>query len=224
MDEGLFERIWEYREETLYRRLFGDAARGIFVIPHEMFAKTFSQKDVDPRWLHHGVFEYAPTFTRSSWIYTTSGMSAPWEAEEPDPSAVSGLGCEFIFESSVRGDWAITRLLQLMAYQILLCHGRYPGREPLGLFDRLPLRGPVWDDESEIQFLMLAPADPSVGTQQLASGSFELLRVIGITDAEATFARAHGGDALIERLRAAAAFPVTDPRRRSVSLGEQTCR
>ena len=121
MDEGLFERIWEYREETLYRRLFGDAARGIFVIPHEMFAKTFSQKDVDPRWLHHGVFEYAPTFTRSSWIYTTSGMSAPWEAEEPDPSAVSGLGCEFIFESSVRGDWAITRLLQLMAYQILLC-------------------------------------------------------------------------------------------------------
>ena len=87
MDGGLLERVWEYREEILYRRLFGDAARGIFAIPYEMFAETFSQAEVDPRWLHYGVFEYAPISTRSSWVYATSGMSTPWEVEDVDPSA-----------------------------------------------------------------------------------------------------------------------------------------
>lgn len=220
MDKGLLECVWEYREETLYRRLFGDVARGIFVIPYEMFAKTFSQTDVDPRWLHYGAFEYAPTSARPSWLYVTSGMSTPWEAKKADPSAVSGLGCEFIFESSVQGDWAIRRLLQLMAYQVLLCHGRYPGRDPIGVFDRLPLRGPICDGESDVQFLMVAPPNSSTGTQQFESGSFELQPIVGLTDAEAAFARVRGGEALLERLCAAAAFPVTDPRRRSVSLGD----
>jgi hypothetical protein len=31
MDEGLLERVWEYREDTLYPRLFGSVSRGIFV-------------------------------------------------------------------------------------------------------------------------------------------------------------------------------------------------
>ena len=219
MDEALLERVWEYREEALYRRLFGEVVRGIFAIPHEMFAKTFSQTDVDPRWLHYGVFEYAPTAARSSWAYVTSGMSTPWEAEEADQNAVSGLGCEFVLESRVQGDWAIRRLLQLMAYQILLCHGRYPGRDPLGVFDRLPLRGPIWDGASDVQFLMIAPADSSAGTQQLESGSFELQSIVGLTEPEVAFARVQGGEALLKRLRAAAAFPVTDPSRQSVNFG-----
>lgn len=219
MEEGLLERVWEYRETTLYPRLFGSVSRGIFVIPYDMFAKTFGQADVDPRWLHYGVFEYAPTPSRSSWVYATSGMSTPWEAEDADPAAVSGLGCEFIFESSVQGDWAIRRLWQLMSYQMLLCHNRYPGRDPLGEFDRLPLRSPIWPQESEIQVLMLVPAESSWRSQQLESGSFELLRVVGITDAEAAFARAQGGDSLLESLRSGSAFPVTDPTRKSINLG-----
>lgn len=219
MDEGLLERVWEYREAALYPRLFGSVSRGIFVIPYDLFAKTFGQADVDPRWLHYGVFEYAPTPGRSSWVYATSGMSTPWEAEDADPSAASGLGCEFIFESSVQGDWAIRRLWQLMAYQMLLCHNRYPGRDPLGLFDRLPLRSPIWDQESEVQILMLAPAESSLRTQQVEAGSFELLRVVGITDAEAAFARVHGGDSLLKSLQSGSAFPVTDPTRGSVDLG-----
>lgn len=122
-------------------------------------------------------------------------MSTPWEEQDPHPSAVSGLGCEFIFESTVPGDWAIRRLWQLMAYQVLLYHGRYPGREPLGPFDRLPLRSPIWDKESAIEFLMLTPTDPAFGTQKLESGSFELLRVVGITEKEAAYGRANGGGA-----------------------------
>jgi hypothetical protein len=221
MDEDLLKRVWEHRESTLYPRLFGSVSRGIFVIPHDMFAKTFGQADVDPRWLHYGVFEYAPTPGRSSWIYATSGMSTPWEAKESDTSAISGLGYEFVFESSVRGDWAIRRLWQLMAYQVLLCYSRYPGRKPLGAFDRLPLRSPIWDRESKIEFLMLAPAGSSFGTQRVESGSFELLRVVGITDDEAAFARAQGGDSLMESLRSGSAFPVTDPTRASVDLSNR---
>lgn len=220
MDKNLLERVSEYREETLYARLFGNVCRGIFVIPHEMFAQTFAQTDVDPQWLHHGVFEYAPTPSRLSWVYASSGMSTPREAQEANSNAISGLGCEFILESSVQGEWAIRRLWQLMAYQILLCHDRYPGRGALGPFDRIPLRGPIWDGESDLQLLMLAPADPATGTHQLESGVFELVRVVGITEAEAAFARVNGGDALVEWLRAAAVFPVIDPTRRSVHLDD----
>lgn len=220
MDEGFLERVWEYREATLFPRLFGGVSRGIFVVPYDMFATTFGQTDVDPRWLHYGIFEYAPTSDRSSWIYVTSGMSTPWEAQDPDPSTVSGLGCEFIFESTVPGDWAIRRLWQLMAYQVLLYHGRYPGREPLGSFNRLPLRSPIWDKESAIEFLMLTPTDPALGTQKLDSGSFELLRVVGITKKEAAYGRANGGAALLESLRSGLAFPVTDPTRGSVDLSD----
>ena len=147
-------------------------------------------------------------------------MTLPWESEEADPSAVSCLGCEFIFESSVQGDWAVRRLWQLMAYQMLLFHGRYPGREPLTTFDRLPLRSAIWDSDSEIEFLMLAPADASSGTHKFESGSFELLRVVGITEKEASFARSNGGDALLEFLRGQSAFPVTDPTRCSVDLSQ----
>lgn len=66
MDERFLERVWEYREATLYPRLFGGVSRGIFVVPYDMFAKTFGQTNVDPRWLHYGIFEYAPTSDRSS--------------------------------------------------------------------------------------------------------------------------------------------------------------
>lgn len=224
MDDDLLERVWEYREQTLYPRLFGSSSRGIFVIPYEMFSRTFGQRDVDPRWLHFGVFEYAPTPVRSSWVYVTSGMSTPWEAEDANPKAISGLGCEFVFESSVPGDWAIRRLLQLMAYQILLRHNRYEGREPLGAFDRLPLRGPISDDESAIQVLMLVPPDATIGTQQLESGYFQMFPVVGIAESEAAYARVHGGEALVERLRAAGAYPVTDPARRSIDLGSEASR
>jgi len=218
MDEGLLARVWEYREEKLYPALFGSVRRGIFVIPYDMFNKTFGQEEVDPRWLHFGVFEFSPTATRASWLYVTSGMSTPWEADQADPDATSGLGCEFVFESTLQGDWAIRRIWQLMAYQILLCHGRYPGRAPLGNFDRLPLRSPLGPSPSEIQLLMLAPAEDTIGTQQLESGSFQFVRVVGISEVEAAHAREQGGGALLERLAASGAFPVTDPERSSLQL------
>ena len=192
--------------------------RGIFPVPYDLFTTTFIQDDIDPRWLHYGVFEYAPTPERSSWVYVTSGVSTPWDDDEPNPDGVSGLGSEFVFESTIQGDWAIRRLWQLMAYQILLFHGRYPGQSPLAAFDRLPLRSSIWDGASAIQTLMLAPPDAVLGIQRLESWSFSLVHVVGITEAEAAFARERGDVALLDQLRAEGAFPVTDPARQSIRI------
>jgi hypothetical protein len=218
LTENFLERVRAYREEELFPRLFGFQKRGIFPITGEILSQTFRQETYDPRWLFHGVFEFAPTPSRASWLYVTSGMSNDWEADAPNAAGVSGLGTEFIFETTGAGNWAISRLLQLMAYQILLYHGRYPGHEPLGDFDRLPLRSPIGDEPSDVQFLMIAPCGKELSPQQLESGSFEFLRVVGITDAEVQYARAVGGGALLDRLREVNAFPVTCATRPTVPL------
>lgn len=46
----------------------GPRVRGIFPLQVEMFTGQFGQSNVDPRWLHYGVFEFAPTETRHSWL------------------------------------------------------------------------------------------------------------------------------------------------------------
>ncbi len=101
MDDNWFERVWSYREEDLYPSLFGATSRGIFPISAEILTSTFKQSTYDPRWLTHGVFEFAPTPDRESWLYVTSGLSNAWESSTANPSGVSGLGCEFIFETPV---------------------------------------------------------------------------------------------------------------------------
>jgi len=214
------ERVWAFREETLYPSLFGSESRGIFPITVDMLVSVFRQETYDPRWLTCGVFEFAPTATRSSWLYVTSGMSNDWDAELLDATTPSGLGVEFIFESSTQGDWAIMRLLHLMTFQILLCHGRFEGKEPLGVFDRLPLRSSIRPEPSDLQFLMLAPPSVLPASVQLESGSFNFLEAVGITEAEAAFGRKYGGDVLLRRLTEERAFPITNPARQTVSLHE----
>jgi hypothetical protein len=60
---------------------------------------------------------------------------------------------------------------------------------------------------------MLANPEGYPPTVTLPSGIVDLFHVVGITDAEADFARQHGGDALVELLRRADAYPITDPKR-----------
>jgi hypothetical protein len=208
-----FERIWEHREEVLYPSLFGLGVRGIFTIQPEMLTDDFKQETFDPRWLHHGVLEFAPTLTRNSWLYVSSGMSNDWNADYPDATTPSGLGCEFIFETTHQAEWAIWRLLHLMTFQILLCHGNYPGRGPMGDFDRVPLRSSIWTGHSALTNLMLAPPMRSPRRVQLESGSFDFYQVVGISQAEVEYARSHGGSELLELLIAHSCFPITDPNR-----------
>jgi len=216
-----FERVWEYREESLYPTLFGASKRGIFPIQAEMLTGMFKQETFDPRWLHYGVLEFAPTPARPSWLYVTSGMSNAWEAEEPDPTAQSGMGCEFVFETTEQGNWAILRLLHVMTFQILLCHGRYPGSGPLDDYHRLPLRGPIREGSSLTHF-MLAPPLHFSRHAELESGSFDFYQLIGITAAEVACARARGGPALVELLVAHDYFPVTDPNRKEIPTEKLT--
>ncbi len=215
--EGWFERVWKYREESIYPLLFGSCAKGIFTIPASVFTDLFAQESCDPRWLHCGVFEYAPSHTRDSWLYVTSGMSNDWESDTPDSTKLSGLGCEFVFETAEQAEWAIRRLLQLMAFQILLCHGRYPGKEPLNDFDRVPMRGPICPGSSIITHLMMAPPSQFPRTGRLESGEFDFFQTVGISESEAAFARSNGGDALLARLVAEGFFPVTDPTRNEIA-------
>lgn len=69
------EEVWRIREEDAFPALFGQRFRGIFPLQMEMFAQQFGQSEIDPRWLHYGVFEFAPTNSRGSWLYVTSGHS-----------------------------------------------------------------------------------------------------------------------------------------------------
>jgi hypothetical protein len=208
-----FEVAWAYREEVLYPDLFGDLGPGIFAIDPSVFVDTFKQDSFDPRWLHSGVFESAPNPKHRSWLYVSSGLSNPWDNEPPNAGEYSGVGCEFILETPAQGRWAIQRLQHLIAFQTLLSCGRYPGREQMGVNDRIPLRAPITPEPSVLTRLMLAYPEGYPRCLKLPSGAADLLHVVGITDAEADFARQHGGDALVEHLRRAGAFPVTDPKR-----------
>lgn len=216
VDENWFERVWEHREEVLYPSLFGRQSRGIFPVQAAMFTDVFKQEEFDPRWLHCGVLEFAPSPSRDSWLYVTSGMSNDWEASSPDPSTSLGLGCEFVFETNQQEEWAILRVLHLLAFQILLCHNRFPGKEPLQDFDRIPLRSPICPGPSVLTRLMVAPPLQFPRECQLESGTFDFYQLVGISDAEAAFAQAHGGAALLERLIANGCFPVTDALRTEV--------
>ncbi len=208
-----FERAWAFREEVVYRDLFGDTGPGIFVLDPSIFVDTFKQESFDPRWLFSGVFESPPNDRHSSWLYVSSGLSNPWEDDAPDPTGVSGLGCELVLESVARGEWAIRRVQHLVAFQTLLACGRYPGRGLLDVHDRIPLRAPITPEPSELTWLFVAEPEGYPASAQLPSGRVDFLHVVGITEAEARLARERGGGELVELLRRAGALPVTDPAR-----------
>jgi hypothetical protein len=142
MMKSALEEVWEQREEVVYPRLFGPKARGIFVLDIDLFLKTFKQESVDPRWLHYGVLEHGPT-ERGTYMYVTSGASNPWEIEPEDyaKQEFSGFGTELVLETRDSADWAIVVLQRLLAFNILLVHGRYGESQPLDYGHRVPLGG-----------------------------------------------------------------------------------
>ncbi|MGA1341449.1 MAG: suppressor of fused domain protein [Hyphomonas sp.] len=213
------EEVWRIREEEVFPTLFGQQARGIFALPLEMFTQQFGQSEIDPRWLHYGVFEFAPTISRRSWLYLTSGHSNPWEQSpaDYDPSGESGIGVEFTLATTEPGDWAIRTLQSMLAFDILLWAGRFPGKEYIGLGDRIPLRAPVnGDAQCALRNLVMTEAEGIPDEFQLPSGKVILTGFTAITDAELSEAKQHGTPALVDRLRAAGFHPVNDPHRPSI--------
>ena len=106
----------------------------------------------------------------------------------------------------------------MVAFQLCLAHGRFPGKPALGLWDRIPLRAPIDSKLSLLTLLLVAPATGYEGIHQIPSGQFEFLNFVGITEDEADVARTQGGDVLYERLLERNAAPMTQPERTSVLL------
>ena len=137
-----FENAWAVREESIYRGLFGDLGPGIYPLDAALFTTVFRQESIDPRWLTEGVFECPPSGAMQNWLYVSSGLSNAWEADKPNPNEPSGLGCEFIVECPQQSRWALVLLRRMVAFQILLSVGRFPGKGLLQVWDRIPLRAP----------------------------------------------------------------------------------
>ncbi len=208
VDDDWLERIWAHREEVIYPSLFGAKSEGIFPIPVEQGG--------DPRWSTCGVFRFAPTEKRKSWLYVSSGLSNAWFDETPDPSGTSGFGCEFIMETPEKADWPIIRLHQIMKYQIDICCGKHGGADPLSDNDRIPLGGAIDFMDSSLTHLILAqPPSIAQGFQQ-GSGSADFYLMFGITEVERDFAKRSGGNVFLDALRAETEFPITNPTRNSI--------
>ena len=217
----MLERVWEQREEVLYRAFFGDLGPGIYPIPHEVFSDVF-QQPADPRWLHIGVCACPPSEKHAEWIYVTSGLSNPWETETApqDPHEPSWLGVEFILRCTEGGEWAIRLVQRIAAFALLLAHGRYPGREVLGLADRIPLRGPLIPGSgSRLTWLVVCSPAAAPESFRLESGAVDFLQLVPVTEEEANLAREKGLDELLAILRQGGAYEVADPGRNSLVGG-----
>jgi hypothetical protein len=212
-DSKLLESVWAYREETLYPQLFGPAGReGIFPLAADTFARL-GHHEIDPRWLHLGVFEFQPGPSRSSWLYATSGGSTPWDEVD---EGFSWLGIEYVFETTVQADWPIVLLQRLLAYHVLVAHGRF-GEFPVPAYGhRIPAGGAIDGAGSQLRFLAIAPPRQFPAEAQLGSGKFEFLQAIGISEAERDFAKGASTQELLDLLYRQGAAPITDPRRASV--------
>lgn len=210
-----FEESWAVREEKIYKTLFGDTGPGIYLVDQDLFSSGFQQREVDPRWLHDGIFECPPNNSRKNWLYVSSGLSNPWEQDPASPSEVSGLGCEFAMECGEQSRWALLLLRRMVAFQRLLSVDHFPGKGLLQVWDRIPLRAAIDGASSAVMWVLLTPSE-GLGKQQLPSGRFQFLLFIGITEDEADYARTNGGDILLDLLTERIAAPVNDPKRASV--------
>jgi hypothetical protein len=211
-----FEAIWAHREDHEYARRFGvPTGDAIGALTPQAFA-AFGAQDLDPRWLHHGVFEYPPTASRASWAYVSSGLSNPWDDAVFDDGGDSGLGMEFVLETPQAAPWAQHAVAQLVAFQLLIAAGRYGERGLVDAWDRFPPRFALDGRDSALTAMIVVPAQGIESPIRLASGRVDLLHVVGITAEEHAFAKAEGTEALLARLLRAGAAPVTDPRRGTV--------
>ncbi len=218
------ERVWTHREEVIYPSLFGPTIRGTFVLSVELFNDVFSIDSVDPRWLHYGVIEFGPTPDRDSWIYVSTAASNPWETDPNDyaGSEYSGFGTELVLEVPEQATWPIVIVQRLLAFNVLLGHGRFGDKPMLDYGDRIPLRAPITlSGESRLRNVVIARPNHYESSFRLESGRVDLLHLVGISDNEQQFGKQHGSDALMARLEQNGYSPVTLPDREELDEGKR---
>ncbi len=190
---SLLEDSWEQREEQIYPELFGGTGEGIYPLDASLFKNQFGIDDIDPRWLHFGVFKCAPTNERNTWVYVTSGMSNTWESDTPEE--YSGFGTEFILETDSESDWAINTLRSLIAFNILVSVGHYGDKSLLDYGDRIPT-----SIAPNIASLMVVKPNHFPESLDLISGKVDILQITGITAQELEYAKEKGSDVLANKL------------------------
>ena len=188
---SFLENSWEQREEQVYKSLFNDLGSSIYPLDAAIFQSQFQRQELDPRWLHYGVFRCPPTDKRNNWVYISSGMSNPWESDTPEK--FSGLGVEFLLETKSESDWAINALRSLIAFNILLSVGHF-GEKPLVDYgDRIPLK-----IEPSITNVMVVEPKNFPTSFELISGKVDILQITGITASELDFAKQNSSSELAE--------------------------
>jgi len=190
---SLLEDSWEQREEQIYPELFGGTGEGIYPLDASLFKNQFDIDDIDPRWLHFGVFKCAPTNERNTWVYVASGMSNTWESDTPEE--YSGFGTEFILETDSESDWAINTLRSLIAFNILVSVGHYGDKPLLDYGDRIPT-----SIAPNIASLMVVKPNHFPESFDLISGKVDILQITGITAQELEYAKENGSDVLANKL------------------------
>lgn len=212
-----FEAVWSDREDRAYKQLFHDLGEGVYTAGPSAYQRYGKQPH--PGWLNHGVFACPPTAARRSWLYVTSGLSNPWNLDQPgqDPSGFSGLGFELVVESAQPATWAVPLLHNLMAYELLVAVGTYADQDLLEYGNRVPLGGSITPEfDSAIRWLLVEPPKHYPASFELASGRVDLFHLVGATDAEVELARQTDQDALVALLQKGGAWPLTDAKRASL--------
>ena len=190
---SLLEDSWEQREEQIYPALFGGTGEGIYPLDASLFKNQFGVDDIDPRWLHYGVFKFAPTSERNTWVYVTSGMSNTWESDKPEE--YSGFGTEFILETDSENDWAINTLRSLIAFNILVSVKHYGDKTLVDCGDRIPM-----SIEPNISSLMVVKPNQFPESFDLISGKVDILQITGITAKELGYAKEKGSKVVANKL------------------------
>jgi len=212
-----FEALWTDREDRVYRSLFGDLGRGVFTAGDKVYERY--GKEPHPGWLNHGVFACPPHEERESWLYVTSGLSNPWNLDQPgkDPSGLAGLGFELVIESTDESDWAVPLLHNLMAYELLVAIGTYEGAELFEYGNRVPLNDSITPGfDSAIRWLLVEQPKHYASSFGIAAGRVDLFHLVGATDAEVEHARLQGQEQLVGLLQEKGVYPLTDADRESV--------
>jgi hypothetical protein len=206
---SFLEESWVEREEKSYKEIFGETGPGIFPLSNEIFERL-NAKGIDPRWLTHGVFKCPPTNNRGTWAYVTSGMSNPWESEEPEE--YSGLGVEFVMETENEENWAVEVLQTLMAYNLLLAAGQMGDFPPLDYGHRVPLAL-----SQSIKAMMFAYPVNFADHFTIKSGRVDLLQAVGITPSELEVAKQTSSEEIKRKLVSNTGGLVTSKERESVA-------
>jgi hypothetical protein len=216
--EKVFTDVWQFREEIVYPRLFGSITPEISLIPAEFFADDKQVIQPPPLWLHYGVLPSPPDSIRNCWAYVSSGLSNPTpdQCENPNPAEPSGIGFELVMFSAAPSSWAPRMIQWVMANQLMAAAG-ITSFDLMEIFDRIHLPAALQPPApSNIKHLFVLPAPADIQQFELPTGRVELLLLVGVTEAEMRFARAQGGDGLLELLQHHGISRLTDTSRASV--------